>query len=171
MKMGIKLREISAVSLLALAPFAAAQDNGAAAKGGCIELKSIAQIEESYTDANGQPAVRLVAATKVVPGTQVIWALTATNVCKQPADKVYIDNPVPEHMRYLPQSAVGTGAEVSYSLDGKRFGAPETLTVAADDGKGVRAARPDEYTHIRFSFRNPIGPGQLAGASFRAAVR
>lgn len=139
-------------------------------KAGCIELKSVAETEESYTDANGQPAVRRVPAAKVVPGTQVIWTLSATNVCSNAADKVFIDNPVPEHMSLLADSVRGAGADVSYSLNGKSFGQPESLQVTAADGT-TRQARSDEYTHIRWTFRNSIGPGQLAAASFRATVR
>ncbi|MDW8259474.1 MAG: hypothetical protein RML32_08520 [Gammaproteobacteria bacterium] len=137
---------------------------------GCIELKSIAQIEESYTDAQGKPAVRRVPAARVVPGTEVIWTMIATNVCRQRAENVSIDNPVPEHMSYVADSAAGTGAEVTYSLDGVHYAAAAALQVRDADG-ALRPARADEYKAIRWTFRNPIGPGQLATASFRATVR
>ncbi len=139
-------------------------------KAGCIELKSVAETEESYRDDKGQQVVRRVPAAKVVPGTQVIWTLSATNVCATAAGQVFIDNPVPEHMTLVTDSVRGTGADISYSLDGKVFAASEQLRVTEVDGT-TRQPRADEYTHVRWSFRNSIGPGQLAAASFRATVR
>jgi uncharacterized repeat protein (TIGR01451 family) len=157
------------VSLLGLAGSLAVAQNPPP-QAGCIELKSVAEIEESFRDEQGREALRRVPVSKVVPGTQVIWTLSATNVCAAPADKVFIDNPVPEHMQLVADSVRGNGAEISYSLDGKRFAAPEQLKVVDADGQ-PRAARSDEYKHIRWSFRNSIGPGQLAAATFRATVR
>ncbi len=173
-KIGTMLLGLGSAVALAQTPLLASNTAAAqqrpAQKAGCIELKSVAETEESYRDANGQPAVRLVPVAKVVPGTQVIWTLSATNVCAVAADKVFIDNPVPAHMSLLGDSARGAGADVSYSLDGKQFAPPEQLRVVDADG-ATRAARADEYTHIRWVFRNSIGPGQLAAASFRATVR
>jgi hypothetical protein len=158
------------MTTFALLSMAAQADTPAAPQKGCIELKSVAEREETFVDAQGQQAVRRVPVNTVVPGTEVIWTLSAVNVCEQPADKVFIDNPVPEHMEFVGESARGSGAEISYSLDGRNFAAPTALTVKAEDGS-VRQARADEYRHIRWTFRNAIGPGQLAAASFRARVR
>lgn len=171
---GLILLALGGAAASAQAPLLAANPAVAAArpapKAGCIELRSVAETEESYRDERGQQAVRRVPAAKVVPGTQVIWTLSATNVCAAAADKVFIDNPVPEHMALVADSVRGTGADISYSLDGKQFAAPEQLLVSQADG-ATRQARADEYTHVRWAFRNSIGPGQLAAASFRAIVR
>jgi uncharacterized repeat protein (TIGR01451 family) len=171
---GLILLALGAAAASAQAPLLAANPALAAArpapKAGCIELRSVAETEELYRDDKGQQAMRRVPAAKVVPGTQVIWTLSATNVCSAAADKVFIDNPVPEHMALVADSVRATGADISYSLDGKQFAAPEQLRVAEADGT-TRQARTDEYTHVRWAFRNSIGPGQLAAASFRATVR
>lgn len=142
----------------------------AAARAGCVELKSAAQTEKEVLDEKGQKVLRLVPAASVVPGTQVIWTITASNVCDAPAANVLIDNPVPEHMSYLADTAIGAGASISYSLDGKRFAAPEALQVR-ESAELSRSARPDEYTHIRWIFQNPIAAGQVAIARFRAVVK
>ena len=141
-----------------------------AATQGCIELKTVAETEQQYVNENGERAVRLVPAAKVVPGTEVVWTVSASNVCARVAENVFIDNAVPEHMSYLANSASGVGADVAYSLDGRRFAAPEQLTLKESDGS-VRIARSDEYSHIRWTFKNPIAPGQLAMARFRATVK
>lgn len=171
---GLILLALGSATALAEGPLLAANPVVAATrpapKAGCIELKSVAETEESYRDEKGQQAVRRVPAAKVVPGTQVIWTLSATNVCAAAADKVFIDNPVPEHMTLVVDSIRGAGADITFSLDGKQFAASEQLNVTEADGT-TRPARADEYTHVRWAFRNSIGPGQLAAASFRATVR
>ena len=73
----------------------------------------------------GEKSKKLVPAGKVVPGVEVIWTVTANNVCKQPSEKVTINNPIPAHMSYVANSAAGPGSDISYSLDGKTFGAEE----------------------------------------------
>jgi uncharacterized repeat protein (TIGR01451 family) len=135
---------------------------------GCISLKSSAQVEEEVTDAAGKKSVQLVKADKVVPGAMVIWTVSATNVCKQPSDKVTINNPVPEHMAYVANSAVGVGSQVTYSLDGKTFASPAEITVTENGVK--RAATAAEYKHIRWVFANSLQPGASVTASFRAVL-
>ena len=113
MKKGYAL--VVGLTLLALSS-ASALAAGPAPKTGCIELKSVAETEESYRDDNGQQAVRRVPAAKVVPGTQVIWTLSATNICATAADKVFIDNPVPGHMTLIADSVRGAGADISFTI-------------------------------------------------------
>lgn len=156
------------IGALALAATSAVAADGA--RKGCVELKTVAEQEVEYVDAQGQRATRLVPAAKVVPGTQVVWTVTASNICDKPADKVAIDNPIPAQMSYVPDSAVGAGADILFSTDGRQFADPAALRVSEADGR-ERAARSSDYTHIRWSLRNPIGPGQVAVARYRAALK
>ena len=135
---------------------------------GCIELKSTAQIEQEVVDAKGAKSKQLVEATKVVPGVEVVWTVTASNVCKQPSDAVTINNAVPEHMTYVANTASGPGADIAYSVDGKTFAKSGDLTV--QDGGATRKARADEYKHIRWVFKDPLQPGASTIASFRAVL-
>jgi uncharacterized repeat protein (TIGR01451 family) len=142
----------------------------APSRAGCIELKTVAETEETVVDPAGERRTRLVPAAKVVPGDEVVWTITAANVCQRAAERVLVDNPVPQHMTYVPGSAAGAGSQVQFSLDGARYAAPEALQVKAADGT-TRAARADEYTHIRWNFANAIAPGQVAIARFRATLK
>lgn len=135
---------------------------------GCIELKSIAQIEEEVVDAKGAKTRQLREATKVVPGVEVVWTVTASNVCKQPSDAVTINNAVPEHMTFVANSAAGPGADIAYSVDGKTFAKSSDLTVV--DAGAARKARADEYKHIRWVFKDSLQPGASTIASFRAVL-
>jgi uncharacterized repeat protein (TIGR01451 family) len=126
---------------------------------GCIELKTIAQIQETYVDERGNEATRLVPAAKVVPGDEVIWTIVANNVCTTAAGDVAITNPVPQHMHYVGSSAFGPGAQIVFSLDGSTFASPDALVVAEADGSR-RTARADEYSAIRWVLPRPMGPSE-----------
>jgi uncharacterized repeat protein (TIGR01451 family) len=141
-----------------------------AAEQGCIELKSSAEVEEQYKNEQGQTATRLIPAGKVVPGNEVVWTITAKNVCDKPADNVVIANPVPEHMAYVADSAMGTGTDIAYSLDGQEFKPAAALTVRNADGSS-RAARPDEYRAIRWIYKASFAPGASGFVRYRAVVK
>jgi len=137
---------------------------------GCILLKTVAEGEQEVTDDRNQKTTKLVAIDKVVPGSEVIYTVTATNVCDANAQAVVIDNPVPEHMNYIANSAIGPGTEITFSVDGGfNYGKPETLTLSNPDGS-KRPAQAGDYTNIRWVMRNPLKPGAVAFARFRALL-
>jgi uncharacterized repeat protein (TIGR01451 family) len=135
----------------------------------CVALKTDAQMEQEYTDAQGKPAKRLVAPGKVVPGNEVIWTISATNVCAKAAEKVVIDNAVPEHMVYVADSAGGPGMTITYSLNGRDFAKAADLTVQ-EAGK-TRAARANEIKALRWQLSTPIPAGSAVYARYRAKVK
>jgi uncharacterized repeat protein (TIGR01451 family) len=137
---------------------------------GCILLKTVAEIEQVTTDARGEQSKQLVPAEKIVPGDEVIYTVSATNICDQPAEQVVIDNPVPEHMKYVANTAIGPGTDVTFSIDGGfNFGKPDALKVSNADGS-ERPAVAADYTNIRWVMRNPLKPGDVAFARFRAVL-
>jgi uncharacterized repeat protein (TIGR01451 family) len=155
---------LALTSLLALANAAHAQDKG------CIELKTVAESEQEYVNEAGQKAKRLMPASKVVPGDEVVWTITAKNVCDKAADSIVIANPVPEQMSYIANSAMGVGADITYSLDGKDFKAPAALTVSDPTGAS-RAARADEFRAVRWTYKTAFAPGATAFVRYRALVK
>jgi uncharacterized repeat protein (TIGR01451 family) len=158
-----KLKFIGAVALLACLVGARAH----AADARCITLTSKAEVEQEVVNDKGEKTLKRSVANKVVPGTEVIWTVTAENSCKQPSENVTINNPVPEHMALVANSATGAGSDITYSLDGKTFAKPEQLTV--QENGAARKARASEYRHIRWVFKELAG-GATATASFRAVL-
>jgi len=140
-----------------------------AADKACVELKTSGETESEVVE-NGQKVKRLVPVGKAVPGDQIVWTITATNVCKTPTDNVVVANPVPEHMTYVANSAMGTGTDIAYSLDGKEFKSAAELQVRAADGT-TRAARSDEYRVIRWTYKAAFAPGATAFVRYRAVVQ
>ena len=163
MKKGIR-NYIGAAAILAgsLGGQAFAQDQG------CIVLKSVAEQEKEVVNAKGEKTKQLVAAAKIVPGMEVVWTVTANNACSQPSQNVTINNPVPEHMTLVPNSAIGPGSTVTYSMDGKTFAAADRLTVQEN---GVsRQARAEELKYIRWELKGSLQPGASAFGRFRAVL-
>jgi len=134
----------------------------------CVVLKASAEVEQEVVNAKGEKSTTLAPVNKVVPGDTVVWTITANNVCTKPSDNVTINNPVPEHMAYVANSAMGAGSDITYSVDGKTFGTTDQLTVS--ENGATRKARADEYKHIRWVFKNSLQPGASAFARFRAVL-
>jgi uncharacterized repeat protein (TIGR01451 family) len=155
-----------ALSLLLLAAFNAQAQTAKP----CIELNGDQHMEQEYTDAQGKKATRLVALGKVVPGNEVIYTITAKNICDKPATAVAINDDVPEHMIYVMNSAMGVGTEISYSLDGKSFARPNALSIKNADGTS-RAPQAEDIKSIRWLYSTAINPGQTGFVRFRATVK
>ena len=136
----------------------------------CVSLKTDAQKEETYTDAQGKQAKRVVPPGKVIPGDEIVWTITATNSCDKPAEKIVVNNNVPEHMTYVADSAFGPGTEIVYSLNGRDFAKLADLTVREADGTS-RAARADEIKSIRWTFAKAFEPKSTGFVRYRAKVK
>jgi uncharacterized repeat protein (TIGR01451 family) len=113
----------------------------------------------------------LVPADRVVPGDEVFYTLEIRNTGPRTLPPPTVDFAVPEHMRYVANSAVGAGAEVSFSVDGGHtFDRPENLVIVAVSGD-PRPATPADYTHIRWRLKHPLQGKAMALARFRAVVK
>lgn len=135
-----------------------------------LELKSAAYLEVAVKGKDGKVQKKRQPVSTAVPGSEVIYVISYRNGGAKPATDVVINNPVPPAMRYVPGSAEGAGTRTEVSVDGKRFGALESLTVTGADGK-PRAATGDDVTQLRWTFAGAIAPGKDGSVSFRAVVR
>jgi uncharacterized repeat protein (TIGR01451 family) len=157
-----------------------------------LEIKSIAEVESKVAQAStaavdagragragdsgaasavGRAPVELVPADKVVPGDRVIYTLEVRNGAETVLDAPTFSYPIPEHMRYIADSAVGPGAVVSYSMDGGHtFARAEDLKVKGPDGK-LRAAVGADYTDIHWQLKNRLKANSVAFVRFRTVVK
>ena len=135
-----------------------------------LTIKAIAEVE-SRAVVGGREVVKLITADRVVPGDRVLYTLEVRNTGAKTLQAPAIIHPIPEHMRYVANSAVGPGAEVSYSVDGGRsFDSAERLHVSGADG-APRAAAAADYTHIRWRLKNDLKVNSVAFVRFRALVK
>ena len=154
-----------AVASLLLTAFAAGQ-----VPGDPLAIRSIAEVESRSLVA-GREVVKLIPADRVVPGDRVIYTLEVRNTGATAVDAPIVTHPVPEHMRYVADSAVGPGAEVSYSVDGGHsFGRAESLKVLGVDGR-PRPAVAADYTDIRWQLKSSLKANSVAFVRFRALVK
>jgi uncharacterized repeat protein (TIGR01451 family) len=135
-----------------------------------VTIKLIAEVELTATE-QGRETKKLVPADRVVPGDRLIYSLEVVNTAVTTVPGPAVTTPVPAHMRYVADSAVGPGTEVSFSVDGgASFDAPENLQVKGSNGE-LRAAEATDYTHIRWQFRNSLKAGSVAFVRFRAIAK
>jgi uncharacterized repeat protein (TIGR01451 family) len=136
-----------------------------------INLKNVAEVEITEVDSKGKQTVKRIPAGKVIPGTEVIYTITATNTGDQNADNITVTDPIPENTVYVEGSAFGSGTEITFSVDGgKTYDKPAKLSVPDATGTPRRATAED-YTHIRWKFQFSLKPGQEAPVWFRARVK
>jgi uncharacterized repeat protein (TIGR01451 family) len=133
-----------------------------------VAIRAVAEVEVR-TKEPGRPA-QLARADRVVSGDQVIYTLEVRNTAAATVHAPTVTYAVPAHMRYVADSAVGPGAEVSFSVDGGRsFGSPENLEIPT--ANGLRAAAAADYTHIRWQLANDLKANSVAFVRFRALVK
>jgi uncharacterized repeat protein (TIGR01451 family) len=160
-------RAPAALVSMALAASAVAQGASAAAHDPRLAVKAIAEL---VTTTAGHEPTRLVNADEVVPGDEVIYTLEIRNLSAIALPPPTVDYPIPAHMRYVANSAIGAGADVSYSVDqGHTFDRPENLKIV--DAHGERPATPGDYTHIRWRLKHILKGNSVAMAHFRAVVK
>jgi uncharacterized repeat protein (TIGR01451 family) len=135
-----------------------------------ISIKAIAEVEHS-SQSQGRETTKLIPADRVVSGDTVIYTLEVRNTAPASVPRPVVTYAVPEHMTYMPESAVGPGTEVTYSIDaGRSFDAPENLRIQ-DPGGQARAATAADYTHIRWQLKNALKGNSVAFVRFRARMK
>ena len=108
------------------------------------------------------------------PGDMIRYTIAYRNGGKSEAKDATIVDPVPKGTTYIPGSAAGEGAEITFSLDGKSFQAPPQLKYRVRQPDGSEAellASPDMYTHIRWRLLKPVPSGGTGAVSFKVKVQ
>ena len=135
-----------------------------------IAIKAIAEVE-LRTLEQGRETAKLVPADRVVPGDRVFYSLEVRNTEGAVVSAPVVTYPIPQHMQYVADSAVGPGTRVSFSVDGGRsFDAAENLKIKTGQG-ALRAAVAADYTHIRWQFKKTLKGNAVAFVRFRALVK
>jgi uncharacterized repeat protein (TIGR01451 family) len=159
----------AAVCVIGFASIAAAQTSGERVRDQRLAVRAIAEVM-TRTARDGRERPELVDADEVAPGDEVIYTLEIRNTSAVALPPPTVDYPVPEHMRYVENSAIGAGADVSFSVDGGRtFDRPEKLKLAG--AQGERPATAADYTHIRWRLKHILKGNSVAMAHFRAIVK
>jgi uncharacterized repeat protein (TIGR01451 family) len=149
---------------------AAAAVAGAEAPADPISVRAIAEVELRTTE-HGREITKLAPADRLVSGDWIIYTLEVRNTAAAAVRVPTVTFPVPQHVTYVAESAIGPGTDISFSVDGGRsFDVPENLKAQDPDGQ-QRPAGTADYTHIRWQFKNALKGNSVAFVRFRARVK
>ena len=153
-------RVTAIVAMAVLAPAALAASNR-------VILSSAVFVEKDLTDSRGRSRIVLEPPQMVAPGDRLVFLLRYRNTGTAPASDFIVTNPLPETVSYQ-----GTpDARAIVSIDGgRRWGALPRLRVRERDGS-LRAARPEDVTHVRWTLNQPIPAGSEGRLVFRGVVK
>jgi uncharacterized repeat protein (TIGR01451 family) len=135
-----------------------------------VETELVAEVREGSDPARGREVYRYVPAATLAQGQVIYYTVRIHNPEPIFAANVTVVQRIPVNTAYVTDSASGPAADVTFSIDGGQTFAPaQRLTVVAD-GKTQRLPA-EQYTHIRWHLRNPLAPGAVALARFRAVFK
>jgi uncharacterized repeat protein (TIGR01451 family) len=138
---------------------------------GRLNIQTVVEKAEVVVDTDGSQRTELRSVETAVPGDELIYTVVFTNISDEMADDIRVTNPIPSDLRYVENSAFGPGTEIAYSIDdGGSYASSDELMVQLADGER-RPATPDDYTHIRWTLKNPLEAGARGFARYRAVVR
>jgi len=130
-----------------------------------VETKITPFVEKAVQEASGTKLV-LETPNKIFPGDKIVYVLSYHNTGQSPATNFAITDPIPEHMTF--DSSPDASALVSVD-GGKTWGSLAALKVSTPNG--LRAARPEDVTHIRWALKTAIPAGAEGKLSFRGTVK
>ena len=124
-------------------------------------------VEKTVAQPGGKPKVVLVKQKSGPPGTKLVFTHSYRNGGKAPATNFAMTNPIPAGVDYIGSD----DAIAVVSVDGgKTFGALAMAKLRNTDGS-VRAARPEDVTHVRWALKAPIAVGASGKFSFKGTVK
>ena len=120
---------------------------------------------------DGKIERKRIPAETVIPGTVVYYVITYRNVGQEPAHDIVITNPIPKELEYISTFVLKSVADVRVSIDGgKAYDELIRLDVKDSNGK-LRPARASDVTHVRWSIKSNIGPGEEGKVSYEARLK
>jgi uncharacterized repeat protein (TIGR01451 family) len=110
----------------------------------------------------------------VKSGEILSWTITSENEGNAAAQQYSSTGVVPPGTQFVAGSATSDGsATVSYSIDnGKSFTAQPTVDERQADGSTKKVSAPASmYTHIRYSWADPLAQGAKLNAAYKVRLR
>ena len=132
-----------------------------------VSLASEVFVEKIVVGPDGRANTLLKQPEIVMPGDNLVFILKYRNQGNEAARNFILTNPMPSAVAF--REATGAGALFSVN-GGKNWGLLGELKVQGSD-RSFRAARPDDVTHVRWAFRQPLPAGATGKVSFRGTVR
>jgi uncharacterized repeat protein (TIGR01451 family) len=103
-------------------------------------------------------------ALKIKQGQEIFYTVRIINTTNEKAKHPVVIQPVPTNTHLIEGSVTGTGAAISYSIDG---GKTFASMIELSDGSGDDTPITNNITHVRWQFRHAVAPHAMVLARFR----
>lgn len=144
--------------------------SGLNAQAKSIDIKNEAFVEKEEKAKDGKIIKKLVPATTVVPGSEVIFVITYKNIGKEAATDVVVTNPIPKNMTYKAAESEKE-AVTELSVDGGKVYSELSKLKVMDKLRKQRPALPEDVTHVRWKVTGSIPPNQEGKVKLKAILK
>ena len=139
----------------------------AASAADAVNLASEVFIEKTVQGEDGRPFTTLDKPDRVMPGDNLVFVLKYRNTGREAARNFSVTNPLPRAVAFRETP----NGMAQFSVDsGQNWGVLSQLRIRDNSGR-LRSARPDDVTHVRWTFRQPLPSGASGKLTFRGTVR
>lgn len=148
-----------------------------------LNLTLVGHKREVHTNRQGLPEVTWISlegsllkpAPRLQPGDVVRYTISGNNRTEQPISGLVLNDDIPQNMVIVIGSArvEGGTAQITYSADGgKTYSPSPMIRETRPDGTFVsRPANPEEYTHVRWTFTDPVAAKSSVGGSYQVRLQ
>jgi uncharacterized repeat protein (TIGR01451 family) len=119
------------------------------AEEGAIRFSNNAFKQVISKGADGTEKYDYVEPGLVLPDDVILYEITFENISKQEVSNIVVNNPIANNSKYRGSSATGDSTVITFTVDGKNYSSPDSLTVKDKTGK-IWKAKPEDYTDIRW---------------------
>ena len=130
--------------------------------------------EKTRTEADGRTTTYREPVEAATPGDLLVYTIHTSNVGDHPALNTNVEDPVPPGTTLDMASVSTAGATVQASLDGgKSWQAfPARVSVKQADGTVKDVSAPaTSYTNLRWTFHEPLAPGEERDVLFKVRIQ
>lgn len=139
-----------------------------------VSLSSDVKIERTEIDATGKEKVVLhnPKDVVVVPGDNVVFTLNVDNSGLVAASGFRATNPIPDAVKFVEVSEDWAEVSVDGGATWGKLASLKIMAKAADTGVDqLRAASPEDVTHVRWVFADAIAASSKTSVSYRGVVK
>ena len=140
------------------------------AEEGAIRFSNNAFKQVISKAADGSVQYDYVEPGLVLPDDVILYEVVFENISKQEVSNIVINNPIANNSKYRDSSATGDFTAITFSVDGNFFAAADALTVKDKTGK-IWRAKPEEYTAIRWVYKNVLKPGEKSRVTYKTTIK
>ncbi|MHB8092502.1 MAG: hypothetical protein ACYDH8_13040 [Syntrophales bacterium] len=170
---GIRGQKIFVMFLVLAGLFFFSADVSRAQSYARLDLKTTAE-KEIKVQRNGKWVTERTPLGQTNPRDILVYTITYANLGKDTVVDPTIVDPVPSGTVYILDSAEGQDAELTCSIDGGRSFQKPPIWMQFKNPNGTvenRRAQADRYTHIRWTIKKPVLPGQSGRVSLKVTVK